>query len=265
MNREQVSIKTPEFVSLRFQSANLGSRAVAFIIDNIIINVVQIIIGILGLVAIGGFDGLLAMAESSLVIVAIVIILFFIVYYGYFFIFEYFNSGRTPGKRAIGIRVIQENGHSVTLLSSLVRNLLRLIDSMPTGYFVGILMVYFHPKNKRLGDLVAGTIVVHERPGKGKRLTKFERYIQSRNLPLAEITIDEVTMRSIGSKEWNLLKTYSERLLSLSFDERNRLTEQMADVLFDKFRIDKRGKTRSNLEDILLTLYLLLKEEWDFE
>src|SRR5699024_646931 len=124
------------------------------------------------------------------------------------------------------------------------------------SYFIGILMVYFHPKNKRLGDLVAGTIVVHERPGKGSRLTKFERLISDRNLPLTEVTIDEVTMRSTSPEEWKLLKTYSERFLNVSQLERDRLTEQMADVLFGKFGLEHRGKTIRDLENMLLSLYL---------
>lgn len=260
---DQISVRTPEYVSLRFQTANLGSRAVAFIIDSAIILVVQLLIGLLGLVSVGGFDGLFGMSESVFMVIAIVIVIFFVINYGYFFLFEFFMSGQTPGKRMIGIRVIHENGHNVTLLSSFIRNLLRLIDSLG-GYFIGIIMVFFHSKNKRLGDLVAGTIVVHERPGK-KRLSKFDRFIQSRNLPLPHIEIDEVTMRSVDKEEWILLKTYSERILNVTEEERMQLTNQLANAIFGKFNIDLAGKSYKDLENTLLSLYLILKEEWDFE
>lgn len=259
---DHVSIKTPEYVSLQFQTANLGSRSVAFIIDRVIIVLLQIIIGILGLLSIGGFEGLLGLSESAFIIIAIVVLIFFMINYGYFFLFEYFYNGQTPGKRLMGIRVIHESGHQVTLLMSLIRNLIRLIDSLG-GYVVGILMVYFHPRNKRLGDLVAGTLVVHERASKRGR-SKFNKLIQSRNLPLEHVSVDEHTIRSVTREEWMLLKTYADYLLDVSNKERIDLTNKLSFAILHRFGIDPSGKSNRDLEDILLTLYLLLKEEWDF-
>ncbi len=116
------------------------------------------------------------LAEISSLTIGIIIIILFIINWGYFFAFEYFSGGRTLGKKVIGIRVIQDNGHSVTLLSSLIRNLLRIIDSLPASYFLGMMMMFFHSKHKRLGDFVAGTIVVHERKTKSnKKLTALEK------------------------------------------------------------------------------------------
>jgi uncharacterized RDD family membrane protein YckC len=163
LNAEQVDIKTPEYVSLQFQSAGLGSRAAAFIIDQIILLIVNIliIIGLLFMINGTFMDFFSSNMPSYLVGAAIILI--FIIRWGYFFAFEYFSGGSTLGKKMVGIRVIQENGHSITLLSSLIRNLLRIIDSLPMNYLVGMLMIFFHTKHKRLGDLVAGTVVVHER------------------------------------------------------------------------------------------------------
>ncbi|MFK4996937.1 RDD family protein [Bacillus sp. N9] len=62
--------------------------------------------------------------------------------WGYFIVFEFVSGGRTIGKRVIGIRVIQDNGHSITFLSSLIRNLLRVIDSLPTSYLLGMIMIF---------------------------------------------------------------------------------------------------------------------------
>jgi len=263
LNHEDISISTPEYVSLRFQSANLGSRAIAFIIDNIIIFIVQFIILILAGYAIGGIEGFFIASDSTLVIIAIVVLIFFVLNFGYYILFEYFNSGQTPGKRMAGIRVIQSNGHSITMLSSVIRNLLRLIDSLPTGYLIGILMIYFHREHKRLGDLVAGTIVVHERPS--QKRTKIGREIARRNLPLPDISLSEATNRSITSKEWNLLKVYSQRFMTLKESERMRLTRDLAEVILPKFEMNPRAKPYVELEDTLLSLYILLKEEWDFE
>src|SRR5688572_23968393 len=97
---------------------------------------------------------------------ALVILLSFATFFGYFAVFEALNGGRTPGKQALGIRVVMETGHPVTATAALVRNLVRLLDCyFPLLPFLpGLLMVFLHRRNQRLGDLAAGTIVVRDRP-----------------------------------------------------------------------------------------------------
>ncbi|WP_404456760.1 RDD family protein [Virgibacillus necropolis] len=266
MNQEQVEIKTPEFVSLQFQLAGLGSRAAALIIDQLILTVVSVLV-IVGMSFVE-FDqmSLLSLPELSSLPIAIAIILIFLINWGYFFVVEYFSGGRTIGKKMLGIRVIQDNGHSLTVLSSLIRNLLRIIDSLPASYLVGMTMVFFHPKHKRLGDLVAGTIVVHERKGKrNKKMSSIEKEIEFRGLQASDLSIDEWTLKTLGTKEWNLLKTYSNRLLQLPYSERGELTREIATILFSKVGLETEYKTTRELENTLLILYLLLKEEWEFE
>jgi hypothetical protein len=181
-------------------------------------------------------------------------------------VFEFFSGGRTIGKKLMGIRVIQENGHSITLLSSFIRNLIRIIDSLPTAYFLGVIMIFFHSKHKRLGDLVAGTIVVHERKVKRKKKqSPLEKEIESRCLSKVDLTIDEWTLKTLGMKEWKLVNTYVNRFLQISLTERNQLTEQISELLFPKIGLDPTGNTTVDLENILLVLYLRLSEEWEFE
>src|SRR5690554_7293137 len=126
MEEQPFQVKTPEYVSLQFQLANLGSRATASIIDYAIIIIAQILV-FLGLAFLAGFTSEFYFFSSGWII-AIVFIILFVFNFGYFIILEYFWGGRTIGKRIIGIRVIQENGHNITLLSSIIRNFLRLID-----------------------------------------------------------------------------------------------------------------------------------------
>lgn len=266
MNAEQVDIKTPEYVSLQFQSAGLGSRAAAFIIDQIILLIVNIAI-IIGLILMlnGSFMDFLS-ADMPSYLFAGAIILIFIIRWGYFFVFEYFSGGRTPGKKMVGIRVIQENGHSITLLSSMIRNLLRIIDSLPLNYLVGMLMIFFHSRHKRLGDLVAGTIVVHERrKKKKKKMTGIEKEIHNRGLSRDNLPLSEYDLRRFNEKDWKLLKTYSNRFLQLSVDERILLTRQVAEIVAPKLGIMVEDKGYEELENILLVLYLLLQDEWEFE
>ncbi|WP_096155045.1 MULTISPECIES: RDD family protein [Bacillus] len=260
MHEENVNIKTPEFVSIQFEPAGLGSRASAFILDQLLIIIVYLLLFFGVFMMILGFD----ISNFSGTFVAIVIVITFAIQWGYFFAFEYFTGGRTIGKKIVGIRVIQENGHSITLLASAVRNLLRIIDSLPANYFLGIIMIFFHSKHKRIGDIVAGTIVVHERPGK-KRKTKMDGILEDRRITKESLILDDWTIKSFKQKDWNLLKTYYERFLFLPELERDRMTRKIAEILLPKAGIDHSTKRYMQMENDLLALYLILKEEWEFE
>ncbi|KOP82509.1 RDD family protein [Cytobacillus solani] len=265
MNQENVGIKTPEFVSLQFQLAGLGSRTAAFIIDQLLLMVVNILIIVAFFLFMYGTADIMLLEMTSLPL-AITIIVIFLINWGYFFVFEFFSGGKTIGKKMIGIRVIQDNGHSLTLLSSFIRNLLRIIDSLPANYFLGLIMIFFHSKHKRIGDLVAGTIVVHERKAKKKKkLTAIDREIEKRGLAKEDLLIEEWTLKTLSSKEWNLVKTYCSRFPQLPLEERNELTLQVAEILFKKSGIPLEGKSGREIEDTLLILYMILKDEWEFE
>ena len=95
---------------------------------------------------------------------ALLILAAFVLYYGYFAVFETMWSGQTPGKRAIGIRVIAASGRPLGAVDAILRNLLRIVDQMPGMYAVGLLAIFLTSRNQRLGDLAAGTVVVHDRP-----------------------------------------------------------------------------------------------------
>jgi uncharacterized RDD family membrane protein YckC len=105
-------------------------------------------------------DGFGAGANAAAAIYAVVAFLFF---WGYDVAFEVLASGRTPGKRWNGLRVVRSGGQPIGFLASATRNLLRLIDWLPSFYLVGIISVFATAKNQRLGDIVAGTVVLRER------------------------------------------------------------------------------------------------------
>lgn len=81
----------------------------------------------------------------------------------YFLIFETLFRGRTPGKQLTRLRVVCDGGNVLGWRQSLLRNLLRMVDSLPAGYLVGVVAMLISPRMQRLGDLVAGTIVIRER------------------------------------------------------------------------------------------------------
>ncbi|WP_040208935.1 RDD family protein [Neobacillus jeddahensis] len=267
MNADHVDIKTPEYVSIQFQIAGLGSRAAAFIIDQVLLWIIDILCLVLLYFSMNELSSMPFFFMDNALPIAITIIVLFIVNWGYFFLCEFFSGGRTLGKKVVGIRVIQENGHSITLLASFIRNLVRLIDSLPTAYLLGILMIFFHSKHKRLGDLVAGTIVVHERKAKRKKrkLAPIDKEIDKRGVSKDLLRIDEWTIKSFTPKDWKLISTYASRFHQLPLAERNQLTSQIATLLFPKMGLVIEGLDERQLEDTLLSLYVNLREEWEFE
>ena len=92
----------------------------------------------------------------------------FFLLWGYYLVFEIVWSGQTPGKRALGLRVIRENGYPIRAGDAVVRNLIRILDAPPLGAVVGSLVMLCNDRAKRIGDFAAGTIVVRE--GKRQRL-----------------------------------------------------------------------------------------------
>ena len=100
------------------------------------------------------------------VAVAVAAIGSFLIIFGYDVAFEVLNSGRTPGKQLNGLRVVKVSGHAVTFLPSVIRNAIRPIDFLPGGYLLGATMILSTSKNQRLGDIVAGTLVVRQRVAK---------------------------------------------------------------------------------------------------
>ena len=88
----------------------------------------------------------------------------FALYNGYFILFEWLLNGQTPGKRMLHVRVIKQGGYALRFFDTLLRNLLRVVDFLPLFYGVGLTSLLLTRDSQRLGDLVAGTLVVYQEP-----------------------------------------------------------------------------------------------------
>jgi uncharacterized RDD family membrane protein YckC len=158
---DKITIETPEMIPLEFPLAGIGSRFLALALDSLI----QFVVGmgglVLGMLVVLPFG--LSQHQSNWVI-AFGILGYFFLQSGYFTLFECIWNGQTPGKRWFHLRVIKESGQPITAFDSVVRNLMRIVDSLPGFYGVGISSALLSSKCKRLGDYVAGTVVVHEEP-----------------------------------------------------------------------------------------------------
>jgi uncharacterized RDD family membrane protein YckC len=154
-------IETPEQVHLEFAIAGIGSRFLALAIDSVIQCGAFLIVGII--LSVLGLTGLLQHWRlASLWLLAGVIAVFFVLYFGYFAAFEIFWDGQTPGKRVIGLRVIKETGRPLAVVESIGRNLMRIIDQAPGFYAIGMVTAMCNSQSKRLGDFVAGSLVIRE-------------------------------------------------------------------------------------------------------
>lgn len=187
----------PEGVSLSFRLAGPVVRACAWVIDAALRGVLYIVLAI-GLSLLGGVG------------VALMLIGFFLIEWFYPVVFE-LHSGATPGKRAMGIWVIQDNGTPVNLASSLIRNLLRAVDFLPLLYAVGLLCMLLDRDFRRLGDLAAGSLVVY------------------RDRPLQPVLSCGETLRKpavdLTREEQTVLLAFAERSTQLSTARRIELAE----------------------------------------
>lgn len=197
---DKISIPTPEGVELELVLAGVGSRLVATLADFVVKGVILLALFIVG-DALGGDDGGF--------VVALLIVGSFLVWFGYDVAFETLASGRTPGKRAAGLRVVRLGGEPVGFLASAVRNLLRLVDSLPGIYAVGAVCILFSRRNQRLGDLAAGTLVVRERrvplPAAALPVTDFAVADRYAAWDVSGVTSFElVTVRRFLERRWQL-------------------------------------------------------------
>jgi uncharacterized RDD family membrane protein YckC len=163
---EKLIIETPEQTSIEFPLAGIGSRFLAVLIDSLVQAGILVVMGLLFLGVGYGFRKAFSNIPPSAGpwIAAIFIFAIFFLMYGYFILFESIWNGQTPGKRLTHIRVIKDSGQPITPIDAVARNLLRLFDQLPVAYGIGVLCAWVSPQSKRLGDYVAGTVVVHEKP-----------------------------------------------------------------------------------------------------
>ena len=158
---DNLVIDTPEQIPLEFPLAGIGSRFLALALDTLFQIAVGLLLGGIAY-AVGARGG--KMPTHGAWTMAIVVLVSFSLQSGYFALFEAIWNGQTPGKRLTHLRVIQDSGRPITPYEAVARNLLRIVDSIPAFYGVGIISALLSSKSKRLGDYVAGTVVVHEKP-----------------------------------------------------------------------------------------------------
>ena len=226
---KEYSLLSPEKVYLNLNLAGVGSRFVACFIDSIFQSLLMgfIIFGIF-LLSRTGIITLEPENFSDWWLIVILLLSMFAIFYGYFIFFETIWNGQTPGKRFIKIRVVQDNGSPVTFLKVLIRNILRIIDSLPTGYAIGIISALISKKNQRLGDMAAGTVIIRENIEDAPAAVNFT-VIEASWSGAARLRIHE-----IGEDEFAILKKYLLRRDTLMQDEVQAMDQKLTLVFSQK-------------------------------
>ncbi|MDQ3670738.1 MAG: RDD family protein [Actinomycetota bacterium] len=146
---DRMTIETPEGLTVTVPLAGVGSRFSAAAIDLAIqLTLLLCSFVVFQVFGVGGGAGGGLLALSA-----------FMILFVYDVAFEVLAGGRTPGKRWTGLRVVLATGQPIGFVSSVIRNLLRVVDFLPSAYLVGITTILVTSRNQRLGDLAAGTVV----------------------------------------------------------------------------------------------------------
>lgn len=220
-------IRTPENVTFEFELASVGSRALAWFVDVLVMGALiaaasQLIQPFLPIL--GGFAN------------AVLLVAVFVVQWWYATILEWRWGGQTVGKRLVGLRTLSEEGVRISFVQAVVRNLVRIVDLLPGLYFVGGASTLLDPHRRRLGDLAAGTIVVRERkaPAPSAVVPKSERYNTFVEDPAVVLAC-----RRITAPERDVMVGLSLRREQLPLPVRRELFAQLAKHLEERLGVER--------------------------
>jgi uncharacterized RDD family membrane protein YckC len=237
---DKLSIDTPEQVALDFALASIGSRFLALAVDTLIQTAATIALVALGL-------GLLSLVSVNLQaagpwLLAALFLAYFLIYNAYFAVFEALWNGQTPGKRVIGLRVISTTGRPISVFEAILRNVVRIADQLPGIYAIGIVSIFVTERNQRLGDLAAGTVVVHERA------------VEERDLDL-RLEAPAAPTRHGAAKllpeEAAVIELFLRRRGQLADYERSRRARQVAERIRARLGTTETGDDEPFLEEVM--------------
>lgn len=238
----ELTITTPEHVPIRLEPAGAGSRFLAILTDTMIIAAISTATGaILGTFFIAG------------VARAVTLTFAFVLTWGWHVWFETRKQGRTPGKRLMKIRVIDARGLPVSLYQSLVRNITRVLDFAPAFYGFGAIAMLATPARRRIGDLVADTLVVRDaQPLVPRGALEGERRHNSLRTP----RVQRLARHRIGLEEREFLLTLCLRAERMSAEARYDLMEEVADAYRKKLAVEEEQISGENfVRDLTAVLF----------
>jgi uncharacterized RDD family membrane protein YckC len=240
LDSTRLHVDTPEQVTLSFELAGLGSRCLALALDMLFQGFAFWLL----------FVGFLA-SESYLpgngsLYTAIMILAAALLFFVYFIIFEGLLHGRTPGKILCSLRVIRRDGRPLGWAGATVRNLFRLLDFLPLLYAVGVVSMFLSAESRRIGDFVAGTVVVRDTRTHAASLAA----LRSAARPAGPGRLSRYPLRE---SERVLIRDLLSRRAQMNRRTFDVLCRRIAQPLFEKFHIP--SQNRVNPEGFLRMLW----------
>jgi len=214
---ENLAIETAEQVTLSLPIAGLFNRSLACLIDHLILLAIVILIALI--------NAALPLLETLGNVLAIILGASF--YGAYFLGCEFYMQGQTPGKRAIRLRVVDHHGQPATPTQILIRNLIRPADLLLTLLGIELFFIFWTPRNLRLGDIAAGTIVVREIPTRLEDVRETLERHQFFQAQSAAQTEGSAITRRLTREERDLVNRFFERAASLSIPQREELAAKI--------------------------------------
>lgn len=218
-------VATPERVSFDYQVAGLGTRALAQVLDMLIVSGILLAVYFVAVAV-----SLAAVVPGQL----IAILGSFLVIFGYFWVSEALWSGQTVGKKAFRLRAVGDRGEPLTFAQAGIRNIVRIVDFLPYGYGVGLIALFVNGRGKRLGDLAAGTIVVKDSDSVGLwQLPGARAPVAPPGSPpppptaFAPASPAELMLRRLDPDLRRLVTAYARRRPELSLEVRIQLASQL--------------------------------------
>ena len=247
-HHDVLRVSTADNVGIGYDIAGLGSRFIAQLLDSLIVGVIAFIVAVAVLAAIHPSDA----RDSLLVSLATGGVTLF-VYVGYFTVCEVSTGGRTPGKSSGHLRVLDISGATPTSGQLLLRNLARILDVLAG---VGVVVMFWNRQSRRIGDLLAGTVVVHVRPTMSFAAVVAPPPVLLRT-PDAGPAIDGVDR--LGDRELSAIRTFLTRP-GLEPPLRARLALDMTTRLLDRMQVPAAAPERLWPPELFLErLYLQLQ------
>jgi uncharacterized RDD family membrane protein YckC len=226
---DKLTIETPEQTSLEFPLAGIGSRFLAIAADTLLqIAAFWVLIMVWAILRFSFAS--LYFGRTGLWTVAILLFIAFSIQFGYFAFFEALWNGQTPGKRWTHLRVIKDSGRPISVYDAILRNLIRIVDYLPTLYATGVITMLISSENKRVGDYAAGTVVIHEKPLQG--VSSIWQSPATPAQPIAAGPLPQLTV-----EELQLVEAFLNRRSSLEPDVRRAMARQIADRLGQQWSV----------------------------
>ncbi len=211
--QNDLAVLSPEKTIITYRLSGIGSRILAHILDLTIVIFTDFVIAMAILNLFAFFDPTI----GYVVVLFIFVFGFFI----YFILFEGLWNGQTVGKKAMGIRVRMADGLPITFGAAIGRNLMRPADMFPGSYFMGLLAMFCTPRSQRLGDLIANTVVIHEK----RAMPYFHPAPHSAGIHQLEGQIGD--LRGMTIEEYNALRRFADRFPELPVPVQNKLIREV--------------------------------------